>query len=354
MLQTTVKAIKAIMGLRQSKINMALVCALLPVLLAVSGCRAKSGETQYSAQDREYSVTQYEAGRENTLSEDGFEYRGAEPAPAKSAIPAGSDTAAAGGRNDSSSAGSSGSTAVPGKIRRLVKKADVAIEADKSLLDKDGKLTGVSQRIGGLLQQYGAYAEYSLSDEDSARYTIRVPQAFYESMLSAVGALGKVRSRSETAEDVTLKYYDLEGRLNTRKALLGTFQAYLGRAQDIDDIMKIETRIADLQNEIDWLGTQLQELANLVDYATIELSIYSPGVSLNYGLPEKIKDLFGAFRGFASGGLLVILGLIIFGLPLVIIFLLAYWLFFGRVGLLKKAFRLAVRGRDSKKEQGKE
>ncbi|MDR2663106.1 MAG: DUF4349 domain-containing protein [Treponema sp.] len=330
----------------QGKVTVALVCAVLPVLLAIGCGSGKSGDPRYSAQDTEYSVTQYEADGDDALFEGGLEYRDSEPEPASSVIPEGTDAAGNGRSSGPSGDGPSGSAAVPGKARKLVKRANVSIEADKSLLDRDGKLAGVNQRMDGLLKQYGAYAEYSLSDEDSARYTIRVPQVSYESMLSAVGVLGKVRSRSETAEDVTLKYYDLEGRLTTKKTLLGTFQGYLTRAQDIDDIMKIETRIADLQNEIDRLGTELRELANLVDYATIELSIYSPGVSLNYGLPEKIKDLFGAFRGFASGGLLVILGIIIFGLPILIIFLLAYWLFFGRVGLLKKAFRLALRGRD--------
>ncbi|MDR1144227.1 MAG: DUF4349 domain-containing protein [Spirochaetaceae bacterium] len=323
----------------RGRVNAALAWALLPVLLAVSGCGAKSGQGADDgfSGDRAFEES---ADLNGGLAYQGAEFRRTGFDPAETDAPAGE-------RSPSPVDGPSGSGAVPGKTRKLVKKADVSIEADKSLLDRDGKLTGVNQKMDELLKRHGAYAEYSLSDEDSARYTIRVPQASYGSMLSAVGVLGKVRSRSETAEDVTLKYYDLEGRLNTRKTLLGTFQGYLGRAQSIDDIMKIETRIADLQNDIDWLGTQLQELASLADYATIELSVYSPGVSSDYGLPEKIRDLFAAFRGFASGGLLVILGIIIFGLPLVIIFLLAYWLFFGRVGLLKKAFRLAVRGRDT-------
>jgi hypothetical protein len=335
------------MQIRQSKVKPVLAWALLPVLLAAGGCGAagKSGAAEYS--DR--ADSEYSAGFEDGAYS--VEYQETEPVPASAAV--GTDTAAVpdaslGDRNRSPDGGSSGGAAAAlGKTRKLVKKADVSIEADKSLLDKDGKLTGLNQRMDGLLKQYGAYSEYSLFDENSARYTVRVPQASYEAMLSAVGTLGKVRSRSETAEDVTLTYYDLEGRLTTRKTLLGTFQAYLGRAQSIDDIMKIETRIADLQYEIDRLGTQLQELASLVDYATIELSVYSPGVSSGYGLPEKIKDLFEAFGDFSSGGLLVILGIIIFGGPIVIICLLAFWLFFGRVGLLKKAFRLAVHGRDT-------
>ncbi|MDR2553236.1 MAG: DUF4349 domain-containing protein [Treponema sp.] len=231
------------------------------------------------------------------------------------------------------------------KTRKLVKRAEIAIEADQSFVGGGGELAGVNQKLDELLKKYGAYSERTFSGETSIHCTIRVPQGFYESLLSETAVLGKLRSRNETAEDVTLKYYDLEGRLNTRKALLATFQGYLSRTQNIDDIMKVETRIADLQNEIDWLGTQLTQLAGLVDYAVIELSLYSPRHSSSHTLRDRIGDLFAAFGDFASGGLVIILGIIIFGLPLILLCLVAFWLFFGRIGLLKKACRVALYGR---------
>jgi alpha-D-ribose 1-methylphosphonate 5-triphosphate synthase subunit PhnG len=79
--------------------------------------------------------------------------------------------------------------------------------------------------------------------------------------------------RSENAEDVTLQYYDLEGRLNTKRELLKTYQSYLGRAKNIEEIMTVEKQIAELQNEIDWTGTRFRALADTVDYATIRLEI---------------------------------------------------------------------------------
>ncbi|MDR1931104.1 MAG: DUF4349 domain-containing protein [Treponema sp.] len=228
------------------------------------------------------------------------------------------------------------------KTRKLIKTADVEIRADRSLLDEEGKFFGAAKKVDQLLDRYGAYSERSVIHEDSLSYRIRVPQNSYETMLSGLSVLGKLSSRVERAEDVSLRYYDLEGRLATKKTLLQTFQSYLGRAQTVEDIMSIETRIAELQNEIDWLGTQLAELSNLTDYAVINLSLYSSQAAASYTLGDRIAGLFESFGSFASGALVVILGIILFGVPLVLLILLAFWIFFGRLGLLRKAFRLAA------------
>ena len=233
---------------------------------------------------------------------------------------------------------------------KLIKQAELSIEADQSLIDDEGKLSGVNQKIDELMKKYRAYSEKTWSDENSARFTIRVPEIYYESLIAGAGALGKIRSRSETAEDVTIKFYDLEGRLNTRKTLLSTFQGYISRAKDIDDIMKIETRIADLQNEIDRMGSQLTLLSNMVEYATVELYISSPFRSSTYTLGERIGGIVKSFGGFASGALLVLLSIVIYGIPIVLFCLIVFWLLFGRVGILKKAFSFAM-GSDNEKQK---
>ena len=237
--------------------------------------------------------------------------------------------------------------------RKLIKQAELSIEADQSLIDNEGKLSGVNQKIDELIRKYRGYSEKTWSDENSARFTIRVPEIYYESLIAGAGNLGKIRSRSETAEDVTIKYYDLEGRLNTRKILLATFQGYISRANDIDDIMKIETRIADLQNEIDRMGSQLTLLANMIDYATVELFISSPYRTTNYTLGERIGTIIKSFGGFASGALIVVLSIVVYGIPIVLFCLIIFWLLFGRVGILKKAFRYAMGSSDEKPKKEK-
>jgi hypothetical protein len=201
------------------------------------------------------------------------------------------------------------------------------------------------------MKRYGAYSENTRSNENSAHYTIRVPEFFYESLIAGTSVLGKTRSRTESAEDVTIKYYDLEGRLNTKKALLSTFQGYLSRTTSIDDIMKVETRIAELQNEIDWLGNQLTRLGNLVDYATVELTVYTYYSTPSYTFGDRVKQLFGEFGDFASSAALVILGIFVYAVPVILICLAAFWVLFGRIGILRKIFRyITYSGKTTEKD----
>ena len=110
--------------------------------------------------------------------------------------------------------------------------------------------------------------------------------------------------------------------------------------------MTVESRIADLQREIDQTGTQFRNLANLVDYSTIDLEIVGPVSASSYSEPtlgERLKELFSSFSGVASGALVVLTGIIIYGIPAALIIILLFWILFGRVGLLKKLWRLAAR-----------
>jgi hypothetical protein len=221
------------------------------------------------------------------------------------------------------------------RVRKLVKRADIRLrvpgleEAEKPLRDA--------------LEKYGGYFARTIIQENSRHYTLRVPSAFYDDFLSALTAGGKVLYRAETAEDVSLRYYDLEGRLKTKQDLLLTFRAYLGKAKNIEEILSVETRIAELQNEIDWLGSEFKALADLVDYATIELGMELPaaaGGSWEPSLFERIADLLLSFGGFLETALVVIIGLIVYGIPLLALAVFAYWLLLGKVGLLRHLWKI--------------
>ena len=328
-------------------------CILILTLVLFAGCGGKAGSSgmydPYGEQALPPSITGENTSYSEGLAWSGESYGEIATASTASAGAARAEPARQSGNQDAIQVQSS----APLVERKLIKQAHLSIEADPSFIDSEGKLSGVNQKIDELIKKYGAYAENSKTDEDTARFTIRVPQVFYESLIAGISVLGKARSRTETAEDVTIKYYDLEGRLNTKKTLLTTFQGYLSRTTSIEDIMKVEARISELQNEIDWLGNQLTRLGNLVDYATIELTVYTSNYipPANYTLGERIKKLFSGFGDFASSILLGILWIIIYLVPLLLICLAAYWLLFGKVGILKKVFRSAAGNNNIRKKE---
>jgi hypothetical protein len=224
-----------------------------------------------------------------------------------------------------------------GQNQKLVKRAELSLRVGNPL--------DTEKPLAGLLSKYAAWASSTGIYENSRRYTLRVPSNSYAPFIAELEALGRVIHRSESAEDVTLSYYDLDGRLATKKELLKTFQGYLGKAKDIDEIMTVEQRIAELQQEIEWTGTELRNLSHLVDFSTINLEILGPVTTSSYSAPtlgERLGELFGSFVDVLKEGFIVLVGFIIFGVPALLVVVLLFWLLFGKIGLLKKLFRLAA------------
>lgn len=223
--------------------------------------------------------------------------------------------------------------------RKLIKRAFVEIRVEN--------LDAADSSIAKLMNEYNAYAASTRAEENSRFYSLRVPAAQYDFFLAEMNGIGRLIRRSENTEDVTLRYYDLEGRLEMKRELLRTFQSYLTRARNIEEILSVETRIAGLQNDIDRTGSQLRFLANSVDYATIDLSLFGPVAASqiqSITLGERIKQLFGNFGAFLSTVAVVIVGALIYGIPLLALLVLLFWVLFGRIGLIRKLWGL-VKGK---------
>jgi hypothetical protein len=221
------------------------------------------------------------------------------------------------------------------QTRKLVRRAELLIRVEDP--------GTVEKPLGELMEKHGAWASSTMIRDNSRDYTLRVPYDSYDAMVEDLIALGKLLRRSESAEDVTLNYYDLESRLAVKQELLKTYQGYLGKAVNIEEIMTVEQKIAELQQDIDWTGTRLRNLAHLVDYATIEFEVSGPAAS--YGAPtmgERFGGLFGSFGGIASGALVVLTGIVIYGVPALLILAVFFWLFFGRIGFVRRLMSLAL------------
>jgi hypothetical protein len=220
--------------------------------------------------------------------------------------------------------------------RKIVRRADIRVRVEN--------LETAEISLNDLMEKYGAYAASTSADENSRRYTIRVPSVVYKEFLAGTSGMGKVISRSENAEDVTLRYYDLEGHLATSKELLKTYQSYLGKAKNIDEILSVERRIAELQSEIDRTGKDLRGLANDVDYSIVQLYMFaSAAATTSYPtLLDNIKGLFRGFGEFLSAIAVILMGIVVYGVPIALLLFFFFWLLFGKIGLLKKLWRLAA------------
>lgn len=119
--------------------------------------------------------------------------------------------------------------------------------------------------------------------EDSSTYgkkpyrnstlVIRIPESNAEAFLSTTGNIGELISQSESAEDVTLNYYDTQSKIESLETQRQRLNELLTKAETLSDIIQIEDKLEEVESEINEYGTRLKVLENLVNYVTITIEI---------------------------------------------------------------------------------
>ena len=132
--------------------------------------------------------------------------------------------------------------------------------------------------IAAAVERFGGYfANSSQSGQNSsyryAEYTVKVPKSEFNSFLNFIGETCAVTYTATTAEDITDSYYDVDSRLKTAQTKLERLQELLAKADNMSDIITIESAISDAEWEIENLTGTLRTYDARVDYATVYMSL---------------------------------------------------------------------------------
>ena len=160
-----------------------------------------------------------------------------------------------------------------------------------------------------------------------AYYTIRVPASRFEEFLHQAEGLGNVTSVSRYAENVTSQYTDYEARLSSLRTQEERLLAMLEKSEDVDSLIALEQRLADVRYETESIERNLRNLDLQISYSTVnlnleEVEIYTPTVPVQRSFSEKLSDAFSdGWRSFVRGLQYFCLGLAS-SLPGLILFVL--------------------------------
>jgi len=108
---------------------------------------------------------------------------------------------------------------------------------------------------------------------DRVDLTLRVPAASFEKALDDLSALGTVRNRQQSAEDVTTQVIDNDARVKAQAASVASIQRLLARARTIGEIMSVESQLSSRQAELDSLRQQQKWLADQTSMSTVQLTV---------------------------------------------------------------------------------
>ena len=233
-------------------------------------------------------------------------------------------------------AGTSNSSSNSSFERKLIKNGNINLEVES--------LDGVEEMLIAFAKSYGGYITDSSSYENSYSATLRIPSSKIDDAMNAVGNLGKIKFRNLHSQDVTEEFYDLQTRLNTKKVMRANLEKYLNQAKDIADLLEIERQLNSVISDIEVMEGRMKRLTNQIDYSTLYVNMNLPTGFSESGfvwpdLGEDLKQFGVNFVNFLEKLLLCIFYISIFGVPLLALVALLFWLLFGRVGLLIRLFK---------------
>lgn len=155
--------------------------------------------------------------------------------------------------------------------KKIIRTASMTI-ATKTYEDSLAMLKSTCAELGGWVESTSESVSSSTGLR-TAYLTLRVPQTGLDGYLLGASAWGRITRRSETATDVTESYRDTQARLNTQLALMERWQALMAECDNFNDLLTLESQIAETQYNIDSLQSSLNRTDRQVTYSTVDISL---------------------------------------------------------------------------------
>ncbi len=186
--------------------------------------------------------------------------------------------------------------AIPSIDEKIVRTANLELQVKK------GKFDGSYERAISSARKVGGYVSQSKSAATgeaiaSGEIMMRIPARDFETVLSELKKLGKVKSVDISSEDVSDEYVDLKSRLRNWRAQEAVILGLMKKAATIQESITIQNNLSDIQMEIERISGRLTFLDNRTSYATIRLYMAEPQVIVraqNWGLGDAVRNALHA------------------------------------------------------------
>jgi hypothetical protein len=223
---------------------------------------------------------------------------------------------------------------------QMIRRADLALDVKESgpIVKKIRTLITAAQGDLVSLEEQG-----QAGDTRRASLTVRVPQEKLDRTLDDLSALGNVRRRSVSAEDVSTQIVDTDARLRNLKKSETAVLALLDRSGNVNDILKVSQELSRIREQIEQLTAQVTQLKTQVAYSTIAIEL-TEAVAL-----APTQRQFGDQLGSAWNSASHSVGGFTRGLVVLAVWLLAYSPYIGGIAglvylLRRRRRKLAGKG----------
>lgn len=164
---------------------------------------------------------------------------------------------------------------------KLVYRCQLDIETKNYAEDKENLMKLISE-YEGIIQNSNEYDSddywYS-SDHVKTRGTktlnlqVRIPSEKYKEFIGTVGTIGKVKRNSQQVDNISYDYYNTQADIEQLKIQEQRLLEMMEQAYTIEDMITVEDRLSEVQNELSKLQTKLVGLDTDVAYSYVDIEL---------------------------------------------------------------------------------
>ena len=220
------------------------------------------------------------------------------------------------------------------KLIKTVNMSAETTEFDTLVADVRAK----AESAGGYVESSDVGGNYGGDTTRYAYLVLRIPAEKLDDFVGGVKDASNVRTFSESTEDVTLQYTDMDTHIKALREELDALFSMMEQATSMKDILSIQSQITDVRYEIESYESQLRVYDNQVTYSTVYLDLYevnressTAGTTFGERVKAKFNDnLYQMGQGFQIfmvgllGGLPILLPIVVICI-VVIVVLRKFW-----------------------------
>lgn len=190
--------------------------------------------------------------------------------------------------------------------RKITKSASISNEVKRGeFKESEERLKSIVTSTDSILlyentQKYGK----GRTSYYTGYYTLKVEAGKYNAVLSPLKQIGEVTSFSESQDDITGQYNNLQINLEVEKERLKRYKEMFSEAKDVSDKIELNDRIFNQERTVKYLEDALKNVGQQVEYSTISVTLTEKqsgyaGVAL-VKLSELVKKFVGSVNSLLS------------------------------------------------------
>ena len=203
--------------------------------------------------------------------------------------------------------------------QRIIKTGEVTVEV--------ADVPAAAGRVRALAVELGGYVGGSQAGagDEGATLTLRIPAARFDEALERLRELdGEVVAEATRESDVTRQVIDLGARIANLESSEASYRVLLERAERIDDVLAVQSRLDGVRGEIEQLEAQLQEIEGDADLSTLTVSLVPApepieAVSTTWDPKAEMDGALATLVGIGQGLLNAIIWFGIVWLPVLLV-----------------------------------